>query len=160
MACPQRRIQREAVAAIKDAGGRISYDWEWRGGKPIVGGKPWAPKRLTDLIGVDYFGHVTCVDLFSSSKASDATMTHVARLSQLELLLIGSPPLGDGELAHLKSLTKLSGLVLIGTRITDAGLAHLKGLTNLSFLILVGTQVTDAGVKALKRASPSLWIEH
>jgi internalin A len=154
------RIQREAVAAINDAGGRVSYDWDWSDGQPIVGGKPWAPEWLTDLIGVDFFGHVTFVDLFSSSKATDATFTHVARLTQLETLLIGSSPRGDDELAHLKSLSKLSGLVLIGTRVTDAGLAHLKGMTNLSFLYLIGTQVTDAGMRELKQALPGVWIEH
>jgi hypothetical protein len=26
------RIQREAVAAIKDAGGQVSYDWDWSDG--------------------------------------------------------------------------------------------------------------------------------
>ncbi len=47
------RIQREAVAAIKQDGGRVSYEWELRNGKFIRGGKSWAPKWLTHLIGVD-----------------------------------------------------------------------------------------------------------
>ena len=34
------RIQREAVAAIEKAGGRVKYDWEWSGGKQIPGGDP------------------------------------------------------------------------------------------------------------------------
>ena len=32
------RIQREAVAAITRAGGRVAYDWERRDGKDIPGG--------------------------------------------------------------------------------------------------------------------------
>jgi hypothetical protein len=52
------RLQREAVAAITKAGGTVTYNWEWRNGKSTPGGKPWAPKRLVDLLGVDYFGHV------------------------------------------------------------------------------------------------------
>ena len=55
------RIQREAVAAIKNAGGTVKYDWEWSNGSMIPAGKPWAPRWLVDLIGVDYFGHVTAV---------------------------------------------------------------------------------------------------
>jgi hypothetical protein len=143
-------IQRDAVAAITAAGGSVKYDWDWSNGLPVVGGKPWAPKWLTDLIGVDFFGHVTFVQLISSSNATDATFTHVGRLTQLETLLIGFSPLCDDELAHLKSLTKLSGLCFIGTQVTDAGLIHLKGLTNLLVLNLDGTQVTDAGLIHLK----------
>ncbi len=154
------RMQREAVAAIKDAGGIAFYNWEWRDGNPVVGGKPWAPKWLVERIGVDYFGHVTCVQLISLSKPTDTTLTHVARLTELEVLIIGPSTLGDDELAHLKSLTKLLSLAVIGTQVTDAGLAHLKGLTNLSFVYLGGTQVTDAGTRGLKQALPGLWIVH
>ena len=55
------RIQREAVTAITKAGGSVQYNWEWADGKPIAGGTPWVPKRMIDLIGVDYLGHVTRV---------------------------------------------------------------------------------------------------
>ena len=58
------RIQREAVAAIVNAGGGVLYDWEWSNGKSIPGGKPRAPRWIVDLIGVDYFGHVTEVWLY------------------------------------------------------------------------------------------------
>ena len=58
-----RRIQREAVAVIKNAGGTVSYDWEWNNGNGMLGGKPWAPIWLVDLVGVDFFGHVTVVSL-------------------------------------------------------------------------------------------------
>ena len=54
-------VQRDAVTAIRNAGGVVLYDWEWTNGKSIPGGKPWAPKWLVDLIGVDYFAHVTSV---------------------------------------------------------------------------------------------------
>ena len=59
------RIQREAVAAITKAGGKVKYDWEWRDGNKIPTGEdPWAPLRLVDYIGVDYFGHVTVVEFY------------------------------------------------------------------------------------------------
>ncbi len=47
------RIQREAVAAIRDAGGSVKYGWERNNGCDIRGGKPWAPTWLVDLMGVD-----------------------------------------------------------------------------------------------------------
>ena len=55
------RIQRNAVVAIEKAGGSVSYDWERSNGNDVPGGKPWAPRWLVDLVGVDYFGHVTAV---------------------------------------------------------------------------------------------------
>jgi internalin A len=144
------RIQREAVATIERAGGRVRYDSEWSKGKSIPAGKPWAPRWLTDFIGVDYFGRVTTVRLFSSSRASDATLAHVGRLTRLQRLNLDQSAVSDSGLAHLKGLTNLTFLALGGTQVTDAGLAHLKGLTNLSVLDLGDTQVTDAGLAHLK----------
>ena len=127
-------VQRDAVAAIGKAGGIVSYDWEWSNGKSIPGGKPWAPKWLVDLIGVDYFGHVTSVWL--EQPATDGAIVEVGHLTQLERLQLVGGFVSDGELAHLKGLTKLSNLCL--SNVSDAGLAHLKGLTKLKGLILGG----------------------
>jgi hypothetical protein len=143
------RIQREAVAAVTKAGGRVSYDWEWSNWNAVPGGKPWAPRWLTELIGVDYFGNVTAVWLFSPSTATDAAIVQVGRLTRLQLLSLDQLSLGDASLTHLTGLTNLSYLGIGGAQFTDAGLAHLKGLTNLSVLVLRGTQVTDAGLAHL-----------
>ena len=75
-------IQRDAVAAIKNARGSVVYEWEMRNGKPNPQARPWAPGRLVDLIGVDYFGHVTRVGIWSSSPATEAAIAHVGHLSQ------------------------------------------------------------------------------
>jgi hypothetical protein len=83
------RIQREAVAAIEKARGGVSYDWEWSNGKSIRGGKPSAPQWLVNLIGVDYFGHVTLVVLFDSNTPGDAALDRVGRLTRLEELFAG-----------------------------------------------------------------------
>jgi hypothetical protein len=155
----QAQIQRDAVAAITRAGGWAAYDWQWRGGKMISEGTPWAPGWLVDLIGVDYFDHVTAVGFPETSGVTDATLAHVGSLTRLQVLYVNSPSLSDAWLVHLKGLTKLSGLDLSGTHITDAGLAHLKGLIKLTNLSLFGTQVTDAGAKELKQARPSLTIQ-
>src|SRR5271166_5949929 len=61
------KTQQSAVTAIKNAKGRVTYDWEWRNGKSVFAGKPWAPAWLVDRAGVDYFGHVTTVSIWSSS---------------------------------------------------------------------------------------------
>jgi Leucine rich repeat len=176
------RIQRDAVATIERSVGSASYDWQYRDGIDIRGGMPWAPPWLVDLVGVDYFGHVTSVSL--NGELSDDALVHAGRLTQLESLDLAGSSVCDAELAHLTGLTNLSTLDLQGTQITELGLAHLKGLSNLSYLRLAytgishaglehvkrltslsgldlrGTTVTDAGMKGLRKALPKLDIEY
>ena len=123
-------MQRDAVAMIIKAGGEVKYDWEWSNGALIRGGKPWVPKWLVAFIGVDSFGHVTSVDL--SSRATDASMAQVGRLTRVRSLQINSWAVTDDGLAHLDGLTGLSEVLLFKAQVTDAGLIHLNGLTNLS----------------------------
>jgi internalin A len=152
------RIQRDAVAAIKNAGGNVRYDWERNNCEGIPGGKPCAPPWLVDLIGADYFGHVTGVAVSSPTPVTAATLAHVGRLSRLEMLGLSSSSVDDEGLANLKRLNELVYLDLGGTQVTDVGILHLSGLTKLRALGLAGTKVTDAGVKELQQALPSLTI--
>ncbi len=135
-------IQREPVAAIQKAGGNVAYDWEWNNGPSISGGKPWGPGWLIDLVGVDYFDHVTFV-LLTPSEADDAAIAQVGRLTRLQALF------------HDQSSWDC---IFIPSTLSDSGLTQLTGLTNLSELDLMSTQVTDAGVNELQRALPSLKI--
>src|SRR5262245_38733013 len=53
------RVQREAVAAIQKAGGRVWYEpWDYKNGRPSTSGKPPLPSWLVDLGGIDCFGTV------------------------------------------------------------------------------------------------------
>jgi internalin A len=144
------RIQREAVVAINGVRGGVAYDWEMSKGRYNPAAKPWAPRRLVELIGIDYFFHVTQVRLSSSSSPVDATMAHVGRLSRLQRLYVSYQSLTDSGLGNLAGLTELSRLDLCNTHIGDAGLAHLSGLIELSVLDLGGTRLTDAGIAHLK----------
>jgi hypothetical protein len=156
----QAHIQRDAVAAIRKAGGAVSYNWEWEYGRLFPGGEPWAPSWLGDLIGVDFFGHVTRVYLEGTSGPADTVLAKVGRLNQLQRLFLNGASVTDAGLVHLKGLTNLDVIWLNDTQVTDAGLIYLNGLTNLSGLELNGTWVTDAGVNELKRSLPSLRIDH
>jgi internalin A len=164
------RIQREAVSAIEQAGGSVKYDWEWSNGNSIPGGKPWAPRLLVDLIGVDYFGHVTAVGFFQLGQTkqsglnllNDTVIVQVGRLTEVERLDLYESPITeagvgdrvanvtDAGLVGLKGLTNLSALNLTGANITYTGLLHLKGLTRLSSIDLSETKITDAGLVHLK----------
>jgi hypothetical protein len=70
----QAHVQRDAVAAIEEADGSVRYDWEWSDGKSLPGGRPWAPRWLVNLIGVDYFGHVTAGVSYRMSAATSRQM--------------------------------------------------------------------------------------
>ena len=51
------RIQREAVAAIKSAGGRVSYESQ------IYPSTIWWPDWLETQLGIEYLDRVNIVDL-------------------------------------------------------------------------------------------------
>jgi Leucine-rich repeat (LRR) protein len=142
------RNQRDAVAAIEKARGMVFYNWAWSNGKSVAGTQPWTPRWLVDLIGVDFFGHVTAAGL--SRTETDATLVQVSRLSQLEELFLNQSSVTDAGLQHLDGLTDLTRLYVGDTQVSDAGLAHLKRLTKLSELRLHRTQVTDSGLMHLK----------
>jgi internalin A len=151
------RIQRAAALAIKKDCVSLLYDWQRYSGKPASKGTPRAPAWLTDLIGVDYFGHVT--DVAVNARATDKTFKHLGRLNRLEKLVVLNRHRNsnvDSKLAHLTGLTELTELDLSSVQVTDAGLAHLKGLRNLDHLLMIGTRVTTAGIADLKRALPKL----
>jgi internalin A len=174
------RIEREAVAAVKRAGGGVVYDWEWSNHNYRPGIKPQGPIWLQDLIGLDDLGHVALVELPSDgpheamaqvgrlshlthlhlcrSSVRDAELVHLRGLTNLSYLCLNYTMISDSGLVHLKGLSNLSVLNLSSTHITDAGLDHLKGLTNLSTLYLEKTEVTHEGVKELKQTLPKLAI--
>jgi internalin A len=157
------RIQRDAVAAITSVGYHVEYDWEWTNGQRIPGGKPRAPRRLVNLVGVDYFGRVTRVSYFQRGVLSHAKPR--ALLASTDRVL--ARPASDGRvqpgdlvtanmsegnemLVYLKGLNELSELDLCHNGVTDSGLVHLRGLTNLSNLDLEGNAITDSGLVHLR----------
>ncbi len=144
------RIQREAVAEIKNARGNVAYNWESSNGKWIPAGRPWAPRWLAALLGVDYFGHVVVAFIKPGSTVTDAVMAKVGRMTQLQGVVLFRTSISDTGLVHLSGLRMLAFLYLDGTQFTNAGLASISGLTSLSALGLNRTQVTDAGLEHLR----------
>ena len=141
------RIQRDAVAEIRNAGGFVLYNWQWNNGS-VIKGKPWVPEWLIEAVGVDYFGRVTAV---AGSDVSEDVLAHVGKLDQVQNLeMRASEEMTDGCVAHLRGLTNLVELNLFSSHVTDAGLVHLKGLTGLKELDLAYTRITDQGVVHLE----------
>ena len=166
-------IQRDAVAAIRQSGGFVAYDWEWKDNERIPNGRPWAPQWLVDSLGADYFGCVVFVSnkksewsdeemvplrnlsrleklALSSSRVTRAGLAHLKGLTNLRRLNLHNTQVGDEGLGFLDELTELRNLSLYDTKVGDAGLAHLKGLTRLRWLCLSGTKVGDVGLAHLE----------
>ena len=142
------RMQRDAVAAIQSSGGIVTYDWGWKDGAYLGNAGPWAPYRLVDALGADYFGSVVVVRCYG--RESDAEVAQIGRLTALVDLSLAGNSVTDAGLAELKGLAGLRRLEIHSKGVTDAGLAHLKGLTDLRELILSGTQITNDGLAQIE----------
>ena len=118
----ERQVQRDSVAAIREAGGKALYDRHVKNGSLAGNPKPAAPSWLEKRIGVDYFQNVTYVFLPNSGSVRE--LVAIGHLDRLEMLILG------------------------GSGVSDDGLSHLKGLTNLQVLDLSGTDVTGDGTEA------------
>jgi len=165
------RDQRWAVEAIREVGGIVGYEHTGiRLGWPAVtiNGKTMSrlgmqpapvpgPEWLRKLIGDEYFFTVSGVNLYGS-KANDATLAKVSRLTGKFPLNAEATGVTDAGLEHLQGLTNFNVLNLRATGVTDAGLERLHGLTNLIMLDLRNTRATEDGVKKLRQALPNCKI--
>ncbi len=119
--------QAKAIAAIEKLGGHVAFD-EQHPGKVV-----------------------NSVDL-ARSKATDAAMENVSRLTTIEYLDLTGSQVTDDGLLHASGLSKLKSVSLKGTKVTDHGLAHLNKLTNLTTLNLSETAITGEGLAHLPNA--------
>ena len=126
--------QTKAIAEIQKLGGTVRF----------VGESPGKP-----AISVEFDDGVT-----------DADLSHLKNLPNLQFLRVYSSSVTDAGLEHLKGLSQLQTLDLLSRNVTDAGLVHLKGLARLQSLYLLQGKVTDAGLVELQRLSQlqTLWI--
>jgi hypothetical protein len=156
--------QRRAVAAIRELGGTVRYDFQPEDDGPVyylgrrvnpawTPSQPPGPAWLHKRLGVDYFADVVSV---RAHGMTDATCSHLSALTSLQELHLYGTQVTDAGLAHLAGLTNLKKLGLFEDQVSDAGLAHLTGLTRLELLMLRGTQVTNAGLDKLREALPNV----
>ena len=144
--------QRRAVAAIRRAGGGISYSYPflvWKGYRN-PNARPWAPAWLRNWLGDEFFQEVISVQFFNRP-LTDHDLAPLASLDCLEELAISGAPITDGGLKYIANLKELRTLHLWETPgITDAGIAHLSSLTKLQTLALYRCSITDASLVHLR----------
>jgi hypothetical protein len=181
-----KRQEREAVAAIVQAGGTVDYDYQWdyrQSGQPGQSVKPPGPGWLRGLLGENFFARVRSVS-FDRMPGADvnAVAPNLDRIAGVRYLYFNNSNLADDGLAHVKGMSRLEVLYLDGTKISDAGLANLQGLwlidlgfrgTNISnaalpvlksmrglhYLDLKETRVSKAGAEDLKNALPNCFVD-
>jgi hypothetical protein len=141
------RTQRAAVAAIQRVNGYVEYEWDFANPNRKPDGGGWWPKRLVDLLGIDYFYNIVAVDL--DGRATDQELVAVGNLTRLRFLQLSQSEVTDAGLVYLQGLTSLKRLTLLSTHITDQGLANLKSLTSLEEIRLAATDCSDAGLAYL-----------
>ena len=150
------RIQREAIAGIKENGGTVFHDHafflqiSFDHGSILQYGEltnrnVWPPRWLVAAIGVDYFANATDVFLHGPS---DEALSHVEKLGRVQRIhVLNNNELTDASLAHFSGLSHLLELDLSHAgQVGDAGISHLKNLKALRKLDLSSTRVTDAGL--------------
>jgi hypothetical protein len=141
-------IQRRSVEAIVRGGGEVYYEWEWQNGHFIPGSRSWWPRRLINMIGIDYFGSVVFVVVGESE--ADRKLSLVQNFTYLEGIDLSESSVSDAGLQQIEGLSRLKFVELDYTSITDTGLSHLRNLKNIECLFLENTRVSDAGMVYLK----------
>jgi len=156
------KLQRNAAAAIRAAGGWVYYDYQGHDlttGKLVAAARPGEPQWLLNLVGVDFFHDVTVVNMVYDdqgpkrldNKQSPVNIApHLAHFPRLRSLLVSGDYLDDegmrvfGRLRQLETFYQWEGKA-----IGDAGAEHLRGLPRLRYVHLGDSLVGDRGLAAL-----------
>lgn len=140
------RNQRLAVAAIREYGGEINYDWEYVGDVLTPGRQPLGPKWLRRMIGDEYFQEVAEVNLLPGTmafgkgmsprpeRAADEVIPRLRAFPALKRLSLNGNQATDRAMETIGSLGDLEDLWMGEAYVTDAGFARLKRLKRLKYL--------------------------
>ncbi len=130
--------------------GERCVPWDGPDEFTIYGARPMAPPWLIGLVGIDYFCHVGAVELYRPKLATNATLSRIACMTQLQELHISEASLFHTNVRQYKGWMEPDTLDLKHSQITDTGMEHLKRLTKLSKLDLSNTQISDGGLERLQ----------
>lgn len=90
------------------------------------------------------------------TKITDAALSQVAQLKNLQKLHLEQTAVTDAGLKQLTALPYLEYLNLYGTKITDTGLKQLAGIKSLRTVYIWQTGVTEKGLAEAKQAMPGV----
>lgn len=137
--------QKSAVAAIREAGGHVSYN---TGEADLA--HP-APQWVVDLLGIDYVEQPKWA--FVAMDGTRSALPNIGRLESLQAVNVIGASVGDQDLTPLGELPHLRFLNLGGTRAGDEGLPWLENKERLERLELHGTATDDRAMRRIARLS-------
>ena len=154
--------QREAVKAIRDAGGWVYYDYHHfdpETGSFAVQAEPWEPVWLRDLVGVDFSHDVTAVNMafheelgqrWDNKQSPRDIGAQLAHLPRLRFLGLSEHSVDDAGMYYVGGLKELEVLLYWDAPgITDVGAAHLRDMPRLRHLGMGSSDIGDSGLKSL-----------
>ena len=162
------RTQRQAIAAVRAAGGTIMFDYQGVLNpvgpvsplQPPPRTEPAAPRWLRRWLGDELFQRVQMV--YFNEPVSPSILADVDQFDHLKVFALNqAADDGDGSL-HLQQLRRLEDLSLSGPGVTDAILAEIAQLPSLRSLRLRKASATDTGFARLTalRGLVDLTISH
>jgi internalin A len=145
------RVQREAGAAIKRAGGDFEYSWQWSNGLPVFPPpKPPWPEWVRQRLGPDLLDTVTYVNL-TGQRCDDESLRAACRLPWLLELQVQNTSASDLAVGDIGNLKNLQHLVLNQKNITARTLRQVGEMTELRDLMLGKIPLSDEDMTFLKR---------
>ncbi len=141
--------QRDAVKAIRNAGGWVGYSNEIdeEGQFRLNPKRSIWPAQLVRALGKGFFDDVVYVEF--NCDFDKSLLRKFQQLKQFKHLELPGRGVDDASLADIGSLKNLESLEIAATDVSDDGLTHLSGLAHLEYLDLSYTNITEAGLKQL-----------
>jgi Leucine-rich repeat (LRR) protein len=162
------REQRAAIAHIHNLTDRVYIDYSyqrlyddplsWRPRSDPTGAS-WVPPFVLKRVGQDYFHNVVSINVFQGTSGKELELAgELARLRNLEQLVLLYIDTTDAMVARICELRQLTGLELSDEKLTDDTLRMISGLPRLQ-LLEIGGEFTDAGVAHLERLTTLKHLE-
>ena len=158
----QKGNERDAVEAIRRAGGTVRYGYQYdRSGKAVPNAMPTGWAWLRVLLGDNFFSEVDSVFLYAPVRCRALGRADPGTKDLKRLELVGEKP-ADDDLDYIVRLPRLTTFGVPGNKITDVGLAKICALRELNSLDISGSAISDAGLAALVNlpALEHLTLEH
>jgi len=150
------RQQRLAVAAVRELGSGIEYDFDKNDQE--VDRHPSEPAWLMSIFGVDFFHDVVDVDLTEGStpkpKDFDSLRPHLRYFPRLQYIVLSHCKFDDRDFQYLASFQDLRGLWLRNeAQIGGVGFRFVTNLKRFNWLMMEDVPITDEGVEEIKNVA-------
>ena len=150
------RTQRQAIATVRAAGGRVRFDYQsdqvgTNKGRPVYRTEPAAPAWARRWLGDELFQAVVSVSF--KGRLTPETLAAVGRFARLEEIRVADLAGVGAGLSYLRGLPRLGRAYLVGPGITDAMLADLAQVSSLRTLEIGNSDPTKP--PALDRIAPA-----